>query len=465
VTSTEVSRITQLAQDQYEALPYPHRVPEDEKTRLLMTGTDDLAAINQYCFRGRQDFCSGFRVLVAGGGTGDATIFLGTQLNATDAKIIHLDLSRESIEVARSRARHRGIEDRIEWVQGSLLEVADRGWEPFDYINCSGVLHHLSDPNAGLAALKSVLKPEGAIAIMVYGQYGRTGVYQMQDLLRLATGSEDGVPEKLATARRVLDAMPKSNWLQHSADWLPGFNNKTDVEIYDMLLHSSDRAYTVPQLYEFLDSAGMNFVEFTPDARTVYQPELVIQEPHLRQRLLEMPLPQRQAFGELYWGLAAKHTFWASAQTDTVANVSDPDIVPVFSTQAEFLKIPDTVRNFPKGEPVTINATNSGLTTTVRFDLDEVAYRLIHSIGKGKTLNEIAQAIYAELPQKSSQSIWHTCCKVIASLQQRDWVLLEHASVNRARTARRNKAPVPHFKNLADSSGKRRSKKRRSGKR
>ena len=47
-----------------------------------------------------------------------------------------------------------------------------------------GVLHHLENPKLGLNVLKNVLKDDGFMSIMVYGKYGRTGVYQMQDLMK-----------------------------------------------------------------------------------------------------------------------------------------------------------------------------------------------------------------------------------------------------------------------------------------
>ncbi len=59
----------------------------------------------------------------------------------------------------------------------------------FDYIDASGVLHHLPDPLAGLHVLVSVLKPDGAIGIMTYGALARSGVYPMQQLQRLLTGA------------------------------------------------------------------------------------------------------------------------------------------------------------------------------------------------------------------------------------------------------------------------------------
>jgi len=102
--------------EQYERLPYPPCDPEDDNRRLVTTWLDDLPMVIHYCFGGAQSFARGFRVLVAGGGTGDGTIYLAEQLRATDAEIVHLDLSEASINIARRRAEIRKLEN-IRWVQ------------------------------------------------------------------------------------------------------------------------------------------------------------------------------------------------------------------------------------------------------------------------------------------------------------------------------------------------------------
>ena len=55
----------------------------------------------------------------------------------------------------------------------------------FDQIICTGVLHHLAEPDAGLSALRGVLNPDGgAMHLMVYAPYGRTGIYMLQEFCR-----------------------------------------------------------------------------------------------------------------------------------------------------------------------------------------------------------------------------------------------------------------------------------------
>ena len=107
---------------QYEALPYPPCNPQDDHQRLVQTWLEDLPMINHYCFAGRQSFQHGFRALVAGGGTGDATIFLAEQLKHTDAHIVHLDKSQASIAIAQQRAHIRGLAN-ISWIHDSLLNL------------------------------------------------------------------------------------------------------------------------------------------------------------------------------------------------------------------------------------------------------------------------------------------------------------------------------------------------------
>jgi hypothetical protein len=81
----------------YEEYPFPLRDPQDEARRLVIAEQESIGKLNHYCFRGQQAFGNGFRVLVAGGGTGDHTIFLAEQLRNYDASVTYIDISRTSM--------------------------------------------------------------------------------------------------------------------------------------------------------------------------------------------------------------------------------------------------------------------------------------------------------------------------------------------------------------------------------
>ena len=89
------SKDLKQVQDHYLDYPYPQRNPEDDKTRLMKIYGDYLGELNHWLFEGKEDFKKDFRVLIAGGGTGDSTIYLAEQLKDTDAEIIYLVSERK----------------------------------------------------------------------------------------------------------------------------------------------------------------------------------------------------------------------------------------------------------------------------------------------------------------------------------------------------------------------------------
>ena len=91
----------------------------------------------------------------------------------------------------------------------------------FDQIVCTGVLHHLVDPDAGLRALRSVLNPDGAMHLMVYAPYGRTGIYMLQEFCRrVGIHATDGEIRDLMGA---LGALPPGHPLESILSQAPDF--------------------------------------------------------------------------------------------------------------------------------------------------------------------------------------------------------------------------------------------------
>ena len=295
---------------QYEAYPYPARDPKDEAKRLVTGSPSHLLEIDHYIFAGARDWSQPFRALVAGGGTGDGTIMLAQHLadRGCPAEIVYLDLSEASRRIAEARAAQRKL-TRIAFHTGSLLDAASLG--PFDYIDCCGVLHHLEDPDAGLRALVAALAPEGGLGLMLYGTLGRTGVYPMQAMLR-ALGAD------IVAAKRLLAALPASNWLRRNPHL--GDHLQNDAGLYDLLLHAQDRAYTVPEVYAFLDRAGLRLVTWIEPMR--YEPETYLSDPALRRALEGLDRRARAAFAENLSGSIKNHVFYAVRAENPASTVT-----------------------------------------------------------------------------------------------------------------------------------------------
>ena len=324
---------------QYEAFPYPERDPADEAKRLLEGSPSHLFEINHYIFAGRLDGAKPFRALVAGGGTGDGAIMLAQMLAWWNprAEVVYLDISAAALEVTRARAGVRGLAN-MQFIRGSLLDLADFDLGRFDYIDCCGVLHHLADANAGLKTLFGALAEGGGMGLMLYGELGRIGVYHMQRMLRLiapAGGTDDARGDagdddnaRLAIAHRLLDGLPESNWLRRNP-YIRDHREGGKAGLYDLFLHSRDRAYTVPKIADLAAAAGLEVSGFIEPA--VYDPLDRLADPGLRARVAELPWIERCAFAELLGGNLKRHIFYlveAGRGGAAVARPDDPRAVP-----------------------------------------------------------------------------------------------------------------------------------------
>ncbi len=240
-------------------------------------------------------------VLVAGCGTWQAAKYA---IGHRDARVVAIDVSPTSLDHTK-RLKQKYNLTNLEVRQLPIENASDLGHR-FDHIICTGVLHHLADPDAGLRALRSVLKPDGAMYLMVYAPYGRTGVYMMQEYCR--TLGIEASYEEMRDLISVLKMLPPHHPVLAAQGGSREFTNSE--ALVDVLLNPRDRAYSVPQLFEFLERSDLVLGRWYWQAAYLPQCGYMARTPH-GERLAELPEPQRYALMELWRGLMSTHSFVA----------------------------------------------------------------------------------------------------------------------------------------------------------
>src|SRR3984885_4843262 len=290
---------------QYEAFPYPKRDPREEAKRLIVGSPSHIREIDHWIFGATRPASRPLNALVAGGGTGDATIMLAQQMAnlGRPGQVTWLDRSTAALAIAQGRAGTRDLTN-IVWEQRSLLELPGSGLGPFDYIDCCGVLHHLPDPAAGLRSLLSVLAPGGGMGLMVYAPHGRTGVYMLQDALRLLAPAQEKPTERLDVAKRVMRHLPETAWLRRNG-FLDDHVNGGDAGLYDLLLNPRDRAFSVQDLNALLAGEGLAVTCWVEPIR--YDPDPLLPDPKLRARAAALDPIDRAALAEALAGNVSAH--------------------------------------------------------------------------------------------------------------------------------------------------------------
>jgi SAM-dependent methyltransferase len=302
---------------QYEAFPYPNRDPREEAKRLVLGSPSHLREIDHWVFAARRPASRPLRALMAGGGSGDGTIMLAQQMTTLrrPGRVTWLDRSAHARRIATARAATRRL-DNVSFEEGSLLDLPGSGLGPFDYIDCCGVLHHLPDPAEGLAALAAVLAPGGGMGIMVYAPHGRTGVYMLQDALRLLAPAEDPPAARVETGRRLWKQLPETAWLRKNP-WIDDHLKGGDAGFYDLLLNPRDRAFTVPQLAALVAGAGLRIACLVEPLR--YDPRSYLSDPRLRARIAALDPVARASLAEAICGNMGIHIAYLTREADPLA--------------------------------------------------------------------------------------------------------------------------------------------------
>lgn len=366
---------------QYESYPYPGRNPADEARRLVVGSPSHPVEIDHFLFRGKRDWRAPMRVLVAGGGTGDALVMLAQLLaqRGTPAEIHYMDMSTASRKIAEARIGARGLEN-VQFHTGDLLTAPDLG--PFDYIDCCGVLHHLPDPSAGFRALADSLAPKGGMGGMVYAPDGRRGVYELQAALAPLVAGE--APERqVEIARAVLKSLPRTHaFVQNS---LVQDHLDDDAGLYDLLLHSRDRPYRADALIGEIESAEMRLAGFLEPAR--YLPDTYLSETSVAKRAMILPQVEQAALAERLAGNIKVHVFYATRDLNesTVAVATDPGVVPVVHTApADGVAHQIAKRGF-------VRLTVDGLV--LERKIDKGLARFVELMNGRRTVAQIAQSL------------------------------------------------------------------------
>ena len=386
--------------DFYESHPYPAPIGNLDRHRDLYLNPDRRRALSLLLWPTEKPRANR-EILVAGCGTSQAAIHA---LREPDARVTAIDISETGLRHTRNLQQKYRLRN-LDLHRLAIEQVRELG-QTFDQIVCTGVLHHLADPDIGLRALHNVLAPNGAMHLMVYATYGRAGIYMMQDYCRLlGIGATEAELRELGTTIAALSAEhPVAGVARRAKDF------RNPDALADALLHPQDRAYTVPQLYAWLERCGLSFGRWFEQAPYLPQCGTIASLPHAA-RLASLSPPLQHAAVELLRGTMAKHNFIAyrddrPGDSQPIAFDGDPwrNYVP--------LRLPWTLcirdRVPPGSVAVLINRAHT--YPDLAFPIDAAQERVFSAIDGNRSIDEIlriaAKAGGTERARRFIEQLW-----------------------------------------------------------
>ncbi len=384
----------------YESHPYPAPIASLERHRELYQNPDRRRALSLLLWPTKRPRANQ-QILVAGCGTSQAAAHA---LREPDARITAIDISEASLRHTNHLKQKHGLQN-LDLHRLAIESVGELGGK-FDRIVCTGVLHHLPDPDLGLRALRDVLAPDGAMHLMVYATYGRAGIYMIQEYCRLlGLGASKDELRDLGT---TIGALSADHPIALVARRAKDFRNPDALA--DALLHPQDRAYTVPQLYAWLERCGLSFGRWHEQAPYLPQCGAMARLPHAARLALLSPRLQHAAV-ELLRGTMATHNLIAyrddrPAESRPLAFDGDswPNYVP--------LRLPWTLcvtEGAPRGS-VAVLVNRAHTCPDLALPIDAAQARVFTAIDGTRSIEEIlavaAEAGGRERARRFFEQLW-----------------------------------------------------------
>lgn len=252
---SQAAELREKVRQQFETGPYP-RIPLEYSPKNDFNVLFNHSMVTPYYLKYQKVVeTEGKFILDAGCGSGYNALALA-EANP-GAKIIGIDISEKSVELARTRLQYHGFEN-AEFYTMSIEDLPSLGMQ-FDYINNDEVLYLLNDPVSGLKAMKAVIKPDGIIRSNLHSALQRTYFFRSQQVFKLM-GLMDENPREMEIdlVRDTFQAL-KDEVVLKARTWNATQEQNEEWFLANYLLQN-DKGYTIPELFAALRAADLEFL-------------------------------------------------------------------------------------------------------------------------------------------------------------------------------------------------------------
>ena len=235
--------------EQYNLYTYPE--PIEDMKKAIDNGYIDLSDANLFwdTFFPDKAYTNNLNVLIAGCGTNQA-IYLA--LANPNWKIYGIDLSENSIKFVEKQIKKYDLKN-LTIEMKDIFEITSK--EKYDLVISTGVIHHTKDPKLALKTLSTATKKEGALCIMVYAKYFRTGVYDLQKIFKYLGIKQDADGIKFVK-NYIENILPDDHIAKK---FYKSTSSEIDTAIVDTWLNPQDTAYDANDLKELINGTGSYF--------------------------------------------------------------------------------------------------------------------------------------------------------------------------------------------------------------
>jgi SAM-dependent methyltransferase len=170
----------------------------------------------------------GKRVLEIGCGIGTDTV----NFARAGATVTAVDISQESLDVARERINVYGYRKSVRFYQADAERLCDYvPVEPYDLIYSFGVIHHTPQPERVIGQIRKYSREGSQVKIMVYNRYswkvlwillrfGKGRFWRLDELVARNSEAQTGCPITYTFTRREISQLLRKHGMEVTEIWV-----------------------------------------------------------------------------------------------------------------------------------------------------------------------------------------------------------------------------------------------------
>lgn len=237
LSNNEKDLTVQKVSNFYDIAPFPNYSENETIDSIIKRGDKNLLMKNFLNFVGDNNK----KILEVGAGTCQLSIYLAAKSNN---HIYSMDATANSLQTGYEFAK----KNKIKNVTFVLADIFDDVFEnnTFDYIVCSGVLHHTKDSRKSFDIISQYLKQDSYILLGLYNKFGRFRTHVRQLIFKY-------ISKNLA---KFLDPYLRSIKDKSSLKYISW--------VRDQYLHPVERSHTFDETIKWFNENDIELINFVP---------------------------------------------------------------------------------------------------------------------------------------------------------------------------------------------------------
>jgi Flp pilus assembly protein TadD/2-polyprenyl-3-methyl-5-hydroxy-6-metoxy-1,4-benzoquinol methylase len=247
-----VDHVSNQVREQYEENPYPRW---QNKIIIRPTSVPQFLILNFPQVQSLlTDWPKETQILVAGCGSGKQPIEIAR--SHPDARVLAVDLSLTSLAYAERRRQELNISN-LSFAQADILKMGSLD-NHFDIIHCTGVLHHMENPQVGWEILTRLLKKNGFMRIGLYSKAARKAIVSARKFI--SKKHFQPTPKDIRRCRAEIIALPNNHPAHKVSKLWSDFYTLSTCR--DLLFHTQEHHFDLLQIEEILKQLQLEFIGF-----------------------------------------------------------------------------------------------------------------------------------------------------------------------------------------------------------